>query len=293
MKQFFSQYSNRWDSPQSGMQSLFALMGVNILVFILLNLDRNGQLADFMILRVGAFRNGAFWQLLTACFSHESVWHLFFNLFSLYVFGSLAAPIMGMRKFLTLYVFSGVFGNILFLMSSWDQGGSGVLGASGAVMGVILVAAMMRPNVQMLLLFFPRPISLRTLAIVFLAFDLINQLGNAGSQVAYIAHLGGALGAYLVIWFLSERQIEWNPLAFGRKRPNSYERHTPPGWNMAPPPSGKDASDSSSNSRVPSGTVTQKELDYLLDKISRGGINSLTEAELARLRQAREQMRGQ
>ena len=89
----------------------------------------------------------------------------------------------------------------------------------------------------------------------------------------------------LLMRFAFSRYVQWDPLSFLGKLPNdrrsSRPASPPRGWTVrddtyAPPPTGR---------------VSQKELDALLDKLSRGGVNSLSEAELERLRQAREQMR--
>ena len=244
-----------------------------------------------MEMTVWGVRHGEIYQIFTAMFMHADFWHLFFNMFSLYVFGSLIAPVLGANRFLILYVASGIAGNLAWLASSWNYNHA-LVGASGAVMGVIIASAMMAPDVRMFLLFIPFPLKLKTMAVIFIGLQLFNQLtvGLSGG-IAYVTHLGGFAGGYLIMRFFYRRFVQWDPLAFlsngGNRSSASYRsrREPPAGWSVrdegyAPPPP------------PPSGPVSQKELDALLDKISAGGINSLTEAELQRLRQAREQMRG-
>ncbi len=274
----------------SGSHALIALIVLNTICYLFpLN---KVELA----LTVDGVRQGEAWRLVTAMFLHGDFFHLFFNMFSLFIFGSLIAPLIGAARFLVVYFVSGVAGNLLWLLLSWEAGDAALLGASGAVMGMIMASAMIMPDMKMLLLFIPFPIKLRTLALVFIGIELFNQV-NAGafSNVAYLAHIGGFLGGYLVMRFVYRRFVQWDPVDLLLKKagmssgaPSSARRRPAPppsGWTVrnadyAPPPP------------PPTGRVSQQELDTLLDKISAGGINSLTEAELARLRQAREQMRG-
>ncbi len=277
-----SNNSNGWENSISGSHALIALIVLNTVCFLF------GIGHNRLELTADGIRNGEFWLLVTSLFMHGYFFHLFFNMFSLYIFGSLIAPVLGAARFLTLYFVSGVAGNLLWLCMSLDANYAALVGASGAVMGVIMAAAMITPDTPMMMLFIPYPIKLRTLALVFIAIELFNQVSaGALSSVAYLAHIGGFLGGYLLMRFAYRRFVRWDPvdqLMKKKRSTTSYRRQPPPsGWTVrnpgyAPPPTGR---------------VSQQELDALLDKVSAGGINSLTEAELTRLRQAREQMRGQ
>lgn len=265
-----------------GIYVLFALIGINFL-FLLAGKERYD-----LMLSLAGFRSGNYWQLVSAMFLHADFFHFFFNMFSLYIFGSMVAPILGPKRFLILYFTAGIVGNLCWLGTATQTDSGYLLGASGAVMGVIIAAAMMMPDVPMMLLFIPFPMKLKTMAVVFICIELFNQYFNSGvSNVAYIAHIGGFLGGMLLMHFFYRPFVRWDPVSFlGSGRPAAARRPTPPpsGWSVrddryAPPPP------------PPTGRVTQQEMDYLLEKLSRGGVNSLSEAELARLRQAREQMK--
>ncbi|MPN51098.1 hypothetical protein SDC9_198740 [bioreactor metagenome] len=118
----------------------------------------------------------------------------------------------------------------------------------------------------------------RTLAICYTVLELLMMIGGQQDGVAHLAHLGGVLGGYLYLKILCGPSLAWDPLR-RKARPGEAPRRfrvTP-----EPPPSAAQG-----------GPVGSHELDALLNKVSRQGINSLSEHELARLRQAREEMRG-
>ena len=263
------------DPEGGGMRCLFILIVANVLAFILF---RNPDLQ----LIPQEFLAGNYWTIVTALFMHDGLWHLFFNMFSLYIFGQMVAPVIGAKRFLWLYFVAGIGGNLIWLLANLNSP-AGLVGASGAVMGVIMTAAMMAPDVEMFLLFIPFPIKLRTMAIVFLALEIFSQITQQYSAVAYLAHIGGFCIGYLFAILFLKQYVRWDPLHLsgGSKNPRNH-RNNPYGWTV----SGKEQQQSGPR------PVTQRELDMLLDKISREGINALSEEEMARLRQAREQMRG-
>ena len=277
-----------------GKKTLFTLIIINLVVFLLFP----PQVENVFALTPQVFKNLCLYQIVTTMFIHAGFSHLFFNMFSLYIFGSLSAPILGRKHFLGLYFFSGILGNLLWLISALPSNSHTMLvGASGAIMGVIMATAMIMPDTEMYLLFIPFSFKLKTLAIVFIALEIFNQMTAAPySHIAYLVHLGGFAGGYLYMILFLRNYVQWNPLAklFGtRLNTNQTFRGNnsgkmPHGWSF-----GSSSDDRKNPNRDPrSGRVTQQELDYLLDKISREGINSLSEEEMKRLELAREQMRG-
>jgi membrane associated rhomboid family serine protease len=220
----------------------------------------------------------ALWQPLTAVFLHANFLHILFNMYVLYLFGNLVAPVLGPWRFLTLFLLSGVCGNLIWLALNFG-GAGGVVGASGGVMGVLIAAAMVAPNEQFIMLFAPFPVKLKTMALVFIALDLLSELlAPLGSSIAYMAHIGGFLTGFLYMRFFCGFSVIWDPLSSLLGRGGR-----PSGWRVvAPPPPPPDSGD---------GRVTQAELDRILDKLSATGINSLSESEMETLRKAREQMK--
>jgi len=284
---------------QTGRSCVFALIAINAVAFILFG--RTERAIETMWLSVYGIRDGMFWQPLTAMFMHGGFTHILFNMWGLYIFGGIVAPRLGGRAFLALYLSSGLLGNLVWLATAWGSGIPAVLcGASGAVMGVTAAAAVMAPDTPMLLLFIPFPVKLKTMAVVFLVLEILLEVTNRQPGIAHVVHIGGFIFGYLFLKIFFRKEILWDPLAPGHRghriSPRN-DRGTASGWTYRRAPeqdtdfgpnfgTGADASYKFGGPRV-----SQRELDYLLDKISRTGINSLTEQELQRLRQAREEMR--
>jgi len=153
------------------------------------------------------------YQLITHMFMHGDIGHLFFNMLSLFFLGVYVEKYVGHKDFLSLYLISG-FGAMLahVAIQYMEYNATGhtnfvpVVGASGAVYGVLISFAVLFPNIKMMLLFFPVPIKARYLAIALIAYDLISGLSGAQTGIAHFAHLGGALtGALLTFFWLKPK----------------------------------------------------------------------------------------
>lgn len=272
----------------SGMKCVFTLILLNCLMYFFIQ----GQLGPReyeLRFSYEAFKDLKLWQPLTYMFLHADFWHLAVNMWGLYLFGSLVAPQLGALNFLEVYVVSGISGCLLWVLFNWNSYGA-LLGASGAVFGIMMITAMLQPNIELIIFPIFIPLKVKTMVVVFAVIEIISN--TRGGIVAHTAHLGGLVGAYLVIRIFHKKQIQWDPLSFLFSGGSS--RKTPPGWKVndtssneyrrqEPPPPPREFSDSD--------RVTQGELDRILDKIADSGINSLSESEMNVLRRAREQMK--
>ncbi len=278
------------DNAVSGMKMVLALLGVNIVFFLLI--PQESDLYRDMVLSSGALMHFCVWTPLTAMFLHGSFGHLFLNMWGLYLFGTIVAPVLGAKRFLTLYLISGVFGNLLWLLFNWG-GIGGVVGASGALFGIMLVTAMLYPDKEFMILFLPVPMKTKTLVVVYAVIEIFSQL-SINDNVAHLAHLGGFIGAYVYIKFLFGNNMPWDLLGFLFSGKTSGAK-MPAGWVFSG--TGKKQEENVDNLEHhfnnPDVPVSQRELDQILNKISYSGINSLSEAEMATLKKAREQMRRQ
>lgn len=152
------------------------------------------------------------WQLVTYAFLHGSSMHLFFNMFGLWMFGGELENLWGTRRYLMMLLASVIAAAIAQLVMQWVLGGrSYTVGASGALFGLLLSFGMLFPNRIIMPLIPPIPMKARTYVAVFGAIELLFGVMNTGN-VAHFAHLGGMLGAWLMI-------SHWRgKLPFGGKR---------------------------------------------------------------------------
>ncbi|MBE7418991.1 MAG: rhomboid family intramembrane serine protease [Ideonella sp.] len=160
------------------------------------------------------FGSGRFgpWQILSYAFLHASVLHLFFNMLGLWMFGGELERLWGQRRFIQMLVASAIAAALVQLVFSVVIGSPlPTVGASGALFGLLLCYGMLFPNRTIMPLFPPIPMKARTFVVVFGAIELF--LGVSGATgVAHFAHLGGMLGAWLLL-------LHWRGrLPFGKRR---------------------------------------------------------------------------
>jgi membrane associated rhomboid family serine protease len=139
------------------------------------------------------------WQVLTYAFLHGDVMHLFFNMLGLWMFGSELERLWGQKRYIQMLVASVIAAaavQIVFTMLTGSR--SPTVGASGALFGLLLSFGMLFPHRVIMPLFPPIPMKARTFVMVFGGLELL--LGLSGrSGVAHFAHLGGMLGAWLLL----------------------------------------------------------------------------------------------
>lgn len=230
------------------------------------------------------------WQLISYQFMHAGFWHLFFNMvFGLWMFGMEVEHVWGSRKFLVYYLFCGVMAGLaqLFLAPLFGQVGPTV-GASGAIFGVMIAFAFMFPD-RYIFLYFLIPIKVKYFIIFVIAMG-IYALGGP-SDVANLAHLGGALAGYLYLLYDRRRLV---PRRSGGTF-QSWMASKP--WSHPTSTGGEvvdakvyDIKESAKYEAKDKPDEIQKRIDEILDKISRSGYQSLTEEEKKILFEASKRM---
>ena len=176
-----------------------ALLLVNVAVFVLQSLAPGALDRHFALWPLGSGLF-AFWQLGTYAFLHGGVAHIFFNMFGLAMFGNDLERLWGGPRFLALYTASVLAAAATqLLVNALMQEGAPTVGASGGVYGLLLGFAMMFPDRRIVLLFPPIPMRARTFAIVFAGLELLLGVTQTQSGVAHFAHLGGMIGAFLML----------------------------------------------------------------------------------------------
>jgi membrane associated rhomboid family serine protease len=211
------------------------------------------------------------WRLVTYQFLHAGFFHILFNMIVLYFFGPLMERWWGSRRYLAFYLLCGASGAVLMTLLAPVLplvGNNQILvGASGSIFGLLIGAAVLFPNQQVMLLLLPVQFTLRTLALVLLGLTLLKIIAgtNTGGE---LAHLGGAgLG------FVFVRYPHWLDWA------DRFRMHAPTGkvkQKFAEVQQAQKARE-------------EKEVDRILDKVKEKGIQSLTRGEKKALNRATEQ----
>ena len=213
--------------------------------------------------------HGMVWQLATYMFLHGGVIHILLNMFYLVMFGSDLERWWGSREFLKYYFICGIGAGLIQVLTTylfhWNSSVP-VIGASGAVFGVLIAYAMAFPNRQ-ILLWFVIPISARVLVAIFAFIELAMTVEyRGGDSVARFAHLGGMLVGYL---YLKKETIGWwVKKSLGERRRPSRRRFR------------RDREED-----------MQSTIDEILEKISREGMGSLSEEEKQLLHESAERAR--
>jgi membrane associated rhomboid family serine protease len=168
----------------------------------------DGPLTDFGYFSFAkAIMQGQVWRFITFQFLHANLPHLFWNMVSLYFFGRIVEPMYGAAKFLAMYLICGVAGTVAY-MALWAAGVFGdigpnthMVGASAGIFGVLVIAAMIAPNITFMFIFPPIPMRLRTMAWIMLgiaAYTVIFTGDHPGSNAGgEAAHLGGAVMGFI------------------------------------------------------------------------------------------------
>jgi len=203
-------YSSRYASsssfsfgPGPVSTTLQALIGANVVVFFAQVFAP--QLTDLFGLRPAFVTHGWLWQLGTYMFLHGGLWHILFNMLALWMFGAELERLWGTRYFLRFYLLTGVGAGILTVLFSFlpfdaahEVYRSNVIGASGAVYGLLLAYGLYFPDrpIYMYLVF---PIPARYFVMLMGAIAFYSSVSGAGGGIANATHLGGLLVAYLLI----------------------------------------------------------------------------------------------
>lgn len=153
-------------------------------------------------------------RMLTSGFLHVDWMHLGFNMYALYLFGKVVVVNFGIPYFLLIYVGSLVAGSLYSLYQHKNEFYYSAVGASGAVSGVIFSSIMLYPDMELIMLPIPIPLPGYIFGIGYLLYSIYgmkNQVGNVGHS----AHLGGAIGGYVLTLLLKPSVIGNNTLMIG------------------------------------------------------------------------------
>jgi membrane associated rhomboid family serine protease len=176
------------------------LIVVNILVFLFGSVDRSGKLVYLYLIPDYVLQAGAWWQVVTYMFVHGGWGHIFFNMLALFMFGIQLERHMGSTEFLLYYFVCGIGAGLvtIFFNSATGQGMIPVVGASGAVFGLLLAFAAFFPDAR-IFVFGILPIRAPVAVAGYAGIEIISQLVNPRSGVAHLAHISGLAFGYLYL----------------------------------------------------------------------------------------------
>lgn len=145
---------------------------------------------------IGSIRAGEHIRMFTSGFLHADLTHLLFNMLTLYFFAPVVIAYMGVFEFILIYFVSLIFGSLLSFYFHKNEYYYRALGASGAVMGVLYAAILLRPDMD-LYLFFAIPIKSYVFGIGYLLYSIYGMKAK-NDNIGHTAHFGGAIGGYLL-----------------------------------------------------------------------------------------------
>ena len=249
-----------------------ALLFANGIIFLMQELLGANRIFNLFGLTPGLFWSGYLWQPFTYMFLHGSFSHLLFNMLALWIFGSSLESLWGMRKFLRYYFLTGV-GAALSNCLLTPYADVSIIGASGAIYGLLAAYGLLFPN-SVIYISFLFPIRAKYLVLIFGFFEFVTSISmmqGANSPVAHIVHLGGMV---IGVMYLKHRTL----LRWGARKAKKVQRKK---------------IIVKQRMIYQSEEKLRQEVDDLLDKINEVGIGNLTNWERKRLKQASEKLRQQ
>ena len=206
---------------------------INVLVTIMTSLNGNFMYEKFALF----YPTSPFfhwWQPVTHMFMHGGFWHLFFNMYTLFIFGSILERVWGTRKFLIFYFVTGLGAAAVHTGVEWIQMNhwmtqvaegsmaaqahihalkmTPTVGASGAIYGVLMGYAMLYPDSIMSLIFPPVSMKAKWFVLIFAAIELLTGVTGTGGGIAHFAHLGGLIFGFLLIMYWKKKRTLYNRL---------------------------------------------------------------------------------
>lgn len=175
------------------------LIIINVVIFLAQNLLSNLYVTEYLSLWSVNSPNFKPYQFFTYMFAHGGFGHIFFNMLAFASFAPVLESYWGDKKFLMFYLATGIGAGVIYALVNLFLGTSGggiMLGASGALYGILMAFGMLFPNMELMLLFPPVPIKAKYM--VFIMGFITYALDSSGT-VAHLAHFGGAFVAFIII----------------------------------------------------------------------------------------------
>ena len=193
----FNNYGNRF---QQTTPVVLNLIIINTLVYIVQFLFDGPDEKISSVIALFPYNTPYFkpYQLVTHMFAHGGFFHLIFNMFVLWMFGSMLERIWGPKRFLIFYLVCGLAAGVAHLALENVP----AVGASGAIMGLFAAFAYLFPNTQLIMFPIPFPVKAKYAIALLAAYDLFSGVNPLGDNIAHFAHLGGLVMGFIlvIIW---------------------------------------------------------------------------------------------
>ena len=205
------------------------LLLINVIMYVITMITGNFMYENFALFY---FKSPFFkpFQLVTHMFMHGGFTHIFFNMYTLFIFGGVLERVWGSQKFLLYYFVTGIGAALLHLgvmylqlqgyIADMNAGdfmaraniqallSTPTVGASGAIYGLLLAYGMLFPNNVMQLIFPPVALKAKWFVLIFGALELLLGLSGRGGNVAHFAHLGGMIfGFFLILYWKKNNRM--------------------------------------------------------------------------------------
>jgi membrane associated rhomboid family serine protease len=209
-----------WSFPTGVKWLVISNVAIYLIYFFGIRIAGDGLFIPFKLIPTMVL-HGAIWQLATYLFLHDpaSIWHILFNMLTLWMFGAPVEETWGTRRFLQYYFICGVGAGICVVLVDGLTGNlyQATIGASGAIYGLLLAYGMLFPN-QTVLFSFLFPIKAKYMVMIFGVIAFLSSF-QGGSTVSNLAHLGGLIFGFVYM-----------KTAFAARR--STKRVAGPGFNL-------------------------------------------------------------
>lgn len=243
-----------------------ALLIANVAVFVLTYFSSVLINRYFGLVPYAVWSQFMIWQPATYMFLHGGFWHLAINMFILWMFGSDLERTWGSKEFLKYYLICGI-GAGIFNVILQPHSAVPIIGASGAIYGILIGFAILFPN-RLVYIYFLFPVKVKYLVIFLVAIEFFMSMGGARDNIAHFAHLGGMLIGFLYL------RGNWQSRSIKYKISNYFHRQ-----RME-----KMARQREKDQK------TMEEVDRILDKINQVGYDNLTRREKKTLEDASDQL---
>lgn len=248
-------------------RAIKGLVIANAVLFIIQLIPTVGRYVTYFgsLIPYSTFLQFQLWRPFTYMFLHSTngIFHILFNMLVLWMFGTEMESQWGSRKFLIFYFICGVGAAFFSVFSLFTTPFIQVIGASGAVLGVLTAYAYYNPHRQVLL-FFILPVNVRVLVIGYAIYSVLFSF-QPGGVVSHLTHLGGIVVAFAYLKLFPKAEVRIERLWYlwkERKRQEEISRE------------------------VQNKRYFEENIDPILDKIAKGGMDSLSPKEKKILKQA-------